>query len=99
MDLHKVKEIYQEEKEKLLRNLIPQEKPLAFILGGQPASGKSKLAKEFIGKFSNDNILFVNGDIYREFHPDRQKLINNPLSYSKETQAGGNSGTSRRKAV
>ena len=90
MDLHKVKEIYQEEKEKLLRNLIPQEKPLAFILGGQPASGKSKLAKEFIGKFSNDNILFVNGDIYREFHPNRQKLINNPLSYSKETQVFSN---------
>ena len=90
MDLHKVKEIYQEEKEKLLRNLIPQEKPLAFILGGQPASGKSKLAKEFIGKFSNDNILFVNGDIYREFHPDRQELINNPLSYSKETQVFSN---------
>ena len=90
MDLHKVKEIYQEEKEKLLRNLIPQEKPLAFILGGQPASGKSKLAKEFIGKFSNDNILFVNGDIYREFHPNRQELINNPLSYSKETQVFSN---------
>ena len=55
MDLHKVKEIYQEEKEKLLRNLIPQEKPLAFILGGQPASGKSKLAKEFMGNFSIQN--------------------------------------------
>ena len=90
MDLHKVKEIYQEEKEKLLRNLIPQEKPLAFILGGQPASGKSKLAKEFMGNFSNDNILFVNGDIYREFHPNRQELINNPLSYSKETQIFSN---------
>ena len=90
MDLHKVKKIYQEEKEKLLRNLIPQEKPLAFILGGQPASGKSKLAKEFMGNFSNDNILFVNGDIYREFHPNRQELINNPLSYSKETQVFSN---------
>lgn len=90
MDLHKVEEIYHEKKEKLLRNLIPQEKPLAFILGGQPASGKSKLAKEFIGKFSNDNILFVNGDIYREFHPNRQELINNPLSYSKETQVFSN---------
>lgn len=90
MDLHKVEEIYQEEKEKILRSLTPQERPLAFILGGQPASGKSKLAKEFIGKFSNDNILFVNGDIYREFHPNRQELINNPLSYSKETQVFSN---------
>ena len=90
MDLHKVKKIYQEEKEKILRSLTPQEKPLAFIWGGQPASGKSKLAKEFIGKFSSDNILFVNGDIYREFHPNRQELINNPLSYSKETQVFSN---------
>lgn len=86
MDLHKVNEIYQQEKKDLLADLVSQEKPLAFILGGQPASGKSKLAKEFIGKFSNDNILFVNGDIYREFLPNRRELINNPLSYSKETQ-------------
>ena len=90
MDLHKVNEIYQQEKKDLLADLVSQEKPLAFILGGQPASGKSKLAKEFIGKFSNDNILFVNGDIYREFHPNRQELINNPLSYSKETQVFSN---------
>ena len=90
MDLHKVEEIYLRERKDLLSDLTPQEKPLAFILGGQPASGKSKLAKEFIGKFSNDNILFVNGDIYREFHPNRQELINNPLLYSKETQIFSN---------
>ena len=90
MDLHKVNEIYQQEKKDLLADLVSQEKPLAFILGGQPASGKSKLAKEFIDKFSNDNILFVNGDIYREFHPNRQELINNPLLYSKETQIFSN---------
>ena len=90
MDLHKVEEIYLRERKDLLSDLTPQEKPLAFILGGQPASGKSKLAKEFIDKFSNDNILFVNGDIYREFHPNRQELINNPLLYSKETQIFSN---------
>ena len=32
----------------------------------------------------------MNGDIYREFHPNRQELINNPLSYSKETQVFSN---------
>lgn len=90
MDLHKVVEIYNQERKDLLEDLTPQENPLAFILGGQPASGKSKLAKEFTSKFSNNNILFVNGDIYREFHPNRQELINNPLSYSKETQIFSN---------
>ena len=40
MDLHKVNEIYQQEKKDLLADLVSQEKPLAFILGGQPASGK-----------------------------------------------------------
>ena len=55
MDLHKVEEIYLRERKDLLSDLTPQEKPLAFILGGQPASGKSKLAKEFIGKFSIQN--------------------------------------------
>ena len=90
MDLHKVIEIYNQERKDLLEDLTPQENPLAFILGGQPASGKSKLAKEFTSTFSNNNILFVNGDIYREFHPNRQELINNPLSYSKETQIFSN---------
>lgn len=90
MDLYKVNEIYREKRKGLLRNLTSQNTPIAFILGGQPASGKSKLAKEFTSKFSNNNILFVNGDIYREFHPNLQELIKNPLSYSKETQIFSN---------
>ena len=32
MDLHKVNEIYQQEKKDLLADLVSQEKPLAFIL-------------------------------------------------------------------
>lgn len=90
MDLYKVNEIYREKRKGLLRNLTSQNTPIAFILGGQPASGKSKLAKEFTSKFSNNNILFVNGDIYREFHPNLQELIKNPLYYSKETQIFSN---------
>lgn len=90
MDLREVNEVYQEKRHGLLRKLTPQEKPLAFILGGQPASGKSKLAKEFLNRISNKNILFVNGDIYREFHPNHQELIKNPLIYSKETQIFSN---------
>ncbi len=90
MDLHKINEIYNSERKDLLQGLTPQDIPIAFILGGQPASGKSKLAKEFLNKISNKDILFVNGDIYREFHPNRQELINNPLSYSQETQIFSN---------
>lgn len=43
MDKQQVKEIFSKKRVGLLRGLIPQDSPIAFILGGQPASGKSKL--------------------------------------------------------
>lgn len=63
---------------------------MAFILGGQPASGKSKLANVVMAQFPNENFLFVNGDIYREFHPQLMELINDPKTYSEKTQIFSN---------
>lgn len=90
MDSSKVREIFIEKKEGLLRGLEPQDKPFAFILGGQPASGKSNLANVIMRQFPNKEFLFVNGDIYREFHPQAKELIKDPHTYSEKTQVFSN---------
>lgn len=90
MDLHKLKEIYEFEKIKLLKGLERQEKPLAFILGGQPASGKSNLANVIMRQFPDKNFLFVNGDIYRDFHPNAKELKKDPQTFSEKTQIFSN---------
>ena len=66
MDFKEVESIYLRKKDKLLRGVFSQENPIAFILGGQPASGKSGLAKVILRQFPDKDFLFVNGDIYRE---------------------------------
>ena len=90
MDLEKVKSIYLNKKDKLIKGIVSQEKPIAFILGGQPASGKSGLAKAILRQFPDKDFLFVNGDIYREFHPEAGELIKYPQRYSAETQIFSN---------
>lgn len=90
MEWFKIKNIFEREKTDLLSGLKTQEKPIAFILGGQPASGKSGLAKAILRQFPDKDFLFVNGDIYREFHPEAGELIKYPERYSVETQIFSN---------
>lgn len=63
---------------------------MAFILGGQPASGKSNLANVIKSQFSDKKFLFVNGDIYRSFHPQADELVKAPHTYSEKTQIFSN---------
>ena len=44
MESYSIEVIFEREKIDLLLGLSSQENPIAFILGGQPASGKSGLA-------------------------------------------------------
>ena len=46
----------------------PQERPKAFLLGGQPGAGKSALLKLFSGFLQYDAVT-VSGDDYRQSHP------------------------------
>jgi len=58
-------------KEKIFIDFFKDSKPQnikeAFILGGQPGSGKSTLARELLLK--NNNLLFINADDLRIYHP------------------------------
>lgn len=69
-------DIPQEEVDKIFKEMIipqilygvtPSVKKEALILGGQPGSGKSACAREIL-KLDN-NIVFINGDDLRAYHP------------------------------
>lgn len=66
MEYYKIEDIFEREKADLLSGLKSQENPITFILGGQPASGKSGLAKAILRQFPDKDFLFVNGEIFTE---------------------------------
>ncbi len=59
--------------------------PTCFILGGQPASGKSSLINQIVK--SNNDIVVINGDEFRDLHPQYQiYLKEDSRSASDKTQ-------------
>ncbi|WP_267523092.1 zeta toxin family protein [Campylobacter sp. MG1] len=54
-------------------NAISTDNPKAFVLGGQPGAGKSNLI-ETVRKELNKNVIVINGDDYRKYHPDYANL-------------------------
>jgi ABC-type cobalamin/Fe3+-siderophores transport system ATPase subunit len=64
--------VYKDKKifEDLAHNATPQDNPVAIILGGQNASGKSTLGKQFLKEYQNaGGIVKIEGDALREHHP------------------------------
>ena len=55
--------------------------PKAFVLGGQPGAGKSKLIKKALD-ILEQNAIIINGDDYRKYHPDYVTLQN---AYGKDS--------------
>lgn len=54
----------------LTKNVYPNNMPQAFLLGGQPGAGKTGL--QYIIKqqlADSQNIIIINGDAYRIYHP------------------------------
>ncbi|MDR2938108.1 MAG: zeta toxin family protein [Prevotellaceae bacterium] len=79
-----VQSIYQLRKTRILAVAQPQEKPIAVILGGQPACGKSGVTRI---ESRDCSFLAINGDDYRQYHPEFQNLIStNPAEFPTITQ-------------
>jgi len=59
-----------------------QETPsLGVVLGGQPGAGKSGLIQRAIME-SEGNIITINGDDYRKYHPDYEKFQSEDIENS-----------------
>lgn len=57
----------------LIRNKSSSASPVAFVLGGQPGAGKTGLQRMMKAQ-CNDNLILINGDEFRELHPDFTRL-------------------------
>ena len=90
MQRNEIELIFEENKEKFFKKIFHSEKPLAILLGGQPACGKSILLKRAEKDHPNKDFLSVNGDLYRAFHPNVSELIKDSQNYSNETQIFSN---------
>ncbi|GHT16823.1 hypothetical protein AGMMS4956_19910 [Bacteroidia bacterium] len=85
LSTEQVLEIYLQHKEDLLADGVHQVNPIAVILGGQPASGKSGIIKQI--QKDDAFVLAINGDEYRQYHPDCEYLMQyNPLEFPTITQ-------------
>jgi len=82
--------IFELKKSDLTRNIQPSSNPVAILLGGQPASGKSNLAVIAEEEHENETFLIINGDEYRIFHPQHDNLIKEVALYSEKTQIFSN---------
>lgn len=54
-------------------NLSSKVIPKAYMIGGQPGAGKSTSTEALIKEFNN-NILKIDMDNYREFHPNYEQI-------------------------
>lgn len=55
-------------------NIKTVKEPKAYILGGQPGAGKSRL-NNHLQKINNGNLVIINGDEYRKSHPNFDKIV------------------------
>lgn len=76
--------------------LSSSDAPKAILLGGQGAVGKGTLTETIKrSSFSGITVLSINGDEYRQFHPNFHSLIKDDLNFSRETQIFSNVFTER----
>lgn len=69
--------VYQEEIEPLyFSRTQPTEKPRAVIIGGQPGAGKTRVLSISKREFDNFNVVIVNTDDLRAFHPKFEQITN-----------------------
>ena len=75
---------------------IPTQNPIAVIIGGQTGAGKSSLIGYSTEMFSDDNVVIINSDEIKPFHPKSEEIARlYPKMYTKITDQESNTWTSR----
>lgn len=67
-------QILEELKKDTFYGKLPQQNPQAFILGGQPGSGKSLLIGHCINQENNSDFVIINADEFRYAHPQAKEI-------------------------
>ena len=66
-------QIFQRKVSQITRNISVNEKPQAFILGGQAGAGKSSLHK-VIKEEMQGNVIVIDNDTFKPLHPNYNEL-------------------------
>ena len=82
--------LFEKKKYDYLRKVVSDTHPVGILLGGQGAVGKGQLNHWAENLFPEKSFLFINGDLYRNRHPNFNELRNDLWNYSKETQIFSN---------
>jgi predicted ABC-type ATPase len=68
-------QIYLKIEARLFQETHSASHPRVIIMGGQPGSGKSKLLESSRELFPDGNVVVINGDELREFHPKSDEIF------------------------
>lgn len=67
--------IYRQIEHATFFNTSPVERPRGIVLGGQPGTGKSTLLERSKEEFEDGNVVVINGDEYRYYHPGVAQIV------------------------
>ena len=74
----------------------PENNPIAVIVGGQTGAGKSGILGYSTKMFDDDNVVIINSDEIKPFHPKSEEIAKlYPDLYTKITDQESNTWTSR----
>ncbi len=74
----------------------PQKHPISVIIGGQTGAGKSGILGYSTKMFKDDNVVIINSDEIKPFHPKSEEIAKlYPDLYTKITDQESNTWTSR----
>ena len=62
--------LFEKKKYDYLRKVVSDTHPVGILLGGQGAVGKGQLNHWAENLFPEKSFLFINGDLYRNRHPN-----------------------------
>lgn len=87
---------YQIIKRFYLQDKLPVENPVAVIIGGQTGAGKSGIIGYSTEMFEDNNVIIINSDEIKPFHPHGEEIARNyPKLYTKITDQESNTWTSK----
>lgn len=89
-------QIYRKIENNLFQGTHSVSHPRVVIMGGQPGSGKSKLLEASRELFSDGNVIVINGDELREYHPRSEEIFKlDEKLYAEKTNADSRYWTKR----
>lgn len=88
--------IYETIKTVMTQGKHPVEKPIAIIIGGQTGAGKSGIIGYSLKLFNDDNVVVINSDEIKPFHPKVDEIAREyPNYFTKITDQESNTWTSK----